>query len=441
MKNLITVNYIQRSWLGIIESAIIMLTNLDRYSYFCSRYKKYFGKWSRACANPFIDMEIIEQHLDEVYDWDGDPPIYAQYDIELKAEYKAQYNHIKWMDLAANPNLTTDIIEKYIDAPWPWDNFCRTLPITFLEKHIKRIETRSENPYPENPYPGSGVAYNAYDYIALNDGLTIEFILKFRDRNWNWALVSLNPGILFNDIIQNPDIPWVWNAVMANSNTPEEFIEAHPEFWENRPNIVSLGNKSPAFIEKHIGKAWDWSCLSEFCSLEFALKYPENIDYDKLSMNWVPLEFIVKNIDKKWNWSHLSSNPNITMEFILKNMDKDWDWTAISSVTNISLNDVEANMTLPWNWEILSTRISDIVFIERNDNIKWNLDSLSLCLDVAYIYKYDYYRSWSEEVHPFITPLTQSLIITCLLLLENQGRENPSMPILPLELIYEILES
>jgi hypothetical protein len=94
-------------------------------------------------------------------------------------------------NLSMNPNITTEIIEKYPDKPWNWD------------------------------------------YISLNSNITIEFIEKYPDKKWYWKSISKNPNITMEIIEKYPDKPWDWDGISMNKFS-----------FQNKINEINYLNKN-----------------------------------------------------------------------------------------------------------------------------------------------------------------------------------------------------
>ena len=123
-----------------------------------------------------------------------------------------KYSHKKldWLSLSSNPNLTMDIIEKYIDMSWYWSGVLRNQNITiaFIEK------------YPDKDWD--------WGYISSNPNLTMEMIEKYPNKQWNWKLISRNPNLTMEMIEKYPDKPWDWKWISTNQNISMTMIDKYP---------------------------------------------------------------------------------------------------------------------------------------------------------------------------------------------------------------------
>ena len=90
-----------------------------------------------------------------------------------------------WVGLSQNPNITFDIVEKYIDKPWSWYG------------------------------------------LSQNPNITFDFVEKHMDKPWVWSSLSYNPNITF-DFIKKYIDKWSHRDFMANPFTIEKeiFIES-----------------------------------------------------------------------------------------------------------------------------------------------------------------------------------------------------------------------
>ena len=65
-----------------------------------------------------------------------------------------------------------------------------------------------------------------------------KFIMKHKDRQWNWCKLSRNENITMDIVRDNPDKPWDWDGLSCNKNITINIIRDNPD------------------------KPWDWSGLS-----------------------------------------------------------------------------------------------------------------------------------------------------------------------------------
>lgn len=306
---------------------------------------------------------------------------------------KIQYNKIKlipfdWFHLSMNPNITTEILNKYPNYPWD---------ITAL---------------------------------SMNPNMHIKYVLKNLNKEWDWTFLSINRSIKINDIIEHGNLNWNkfiyknsnfgeyelksmlsgklkfsfpidWNIVSANQNISWDYIckNNHPWNWEvlssrNDINVDILLKLEPYYHKLEWGlirndvnlckdilqydehkikslcskkvkiyyndislyeylcdyKTWKWDFLSKEVDWNTILKHPDKPWNDRyLSENTTINIKIVKMTNVNWNMPKLTQNPNITIDDMY-NVKLNWDTNSISTNPNLTLN----RKDIIYNWENIS---------------------------------------------------------------------------------------
>ena len=216
--------------------------------------------------------------------------------------------------------------------------------------------------------------------------ITIDFINKHPEIEWDWYWISSNKNITMDDIINNPDKPWNKIGICYNPNITLEYIQSYDDdywYWNILANNEKLSmdiiehyshkltqysyalscneNISWDFIARNLDKKWDWDTIVRYSKInqEVIDKYPqfpfnfntydiifnEYFTFDFIKKNlktlynsigfsyYAKMEDIVNNPDIEWFYEYISENNNLTFEFINKNLDKGWDWCSISGNT------------------------------------------------------------------------------------------------------------
>ena len=286
-----------------------------------------------------IDWEYVSAHLDE--SWDGwwlscnsnitweivennfkiDPTKDLLDSLLPESPIK-----LSWDGLSHNPNLSWDIVQKYIDAPWDW---CRLSSHKNMTLDI--LQSTSTNHYKWDP---TGLIDNpnmTWEFIENNMILFDDILIPEN----KWLLLSRFPGVTTDIIERYIDKPWNWNALSYNRNIT----------WD--------------FIEKHLDKNWNWSVLSKHRCVTLDI-------IEKRFGNW------------KWDWEYVSLNSNLTCEFIERNFEKPWDWYYLSCHPNITWEHIQKHHDWPWKWEYI-TNNNNITceIIDANPNKEWNMGWLA----------------------------------------------------------------
>jgi len=98
--------------------------------------------------------------------------------------------------------------------------------------------------------------YYYWEEISKNPNLTIEWIEKYPDKNWNWKEISKNLNLTIEFVDKYHDKDWNWNR-----------IARHPfkkEYEKELQKLKNFNNIEEELIEKtwHPSRFQDW-CLDE----------------------------------------------------------------------------------------------------------------------------------------------------------------------------------
>lgn len=162
---------------------------------------------------------------------------------------KFQLKSIEIRQIANNPKLTLDLIDKNINL--------------FRDKMF---------------------------FLSLNPNITIAFLRKHIDKFWQWDRLVLNPNIKIQEIIDNPDLGWGPNA----------------NWWDN-PNVLMSD-----LMKHNITDSQKWKVVSRspYTTLK---QIKKNMDYpwcwDNVSLNPnIHMKFVIHNFYISWNYKNIASN-------------------------------------------------------------------------------------------------------------------------------------
>ncbi len=221
-----------------------------------------------------------------------------------------------------------------------------------------------------------------------------EKLFEYLRKNGKLGQISSNEYLNFRWVNDHPDEGWNWGSkgFSENPSITRGFIERHigkPWDWMCLSEIKSVVSES--FVEKYIDKPWRWGNYGISCNPSITCRFIErHIDkpwywgFDAISANpHITPEFIEKHIDEYWWWGSggLSENPSITLEFIDKHIDKDWDWDwglgcnykSLSSNLIITPEFIDKHIDKDWSWWRLSANPSITPeFVEKHFDKDWH---------------------------------------------------------------------
>ncbi len=227
-----------------------------------------------------------------------------------------------------------------------------------------------------------------------------DLVLRYRNKPWNWGLLSMNPAISLAFISEHNDWPWVNVNVSRNPSITEMDIlsRLYPLDYSGLFSNTNLGFKffKDNFIDCKYAMRIDWSSLSANPAITTfdVLHHPYYPWDDKfLSSNPnISSAFILNEGSKRfWFAPSVSANPGITKRDIVKSTLRslfEWDYTNLSINPNLPLAYVNDNMDKPWNWFEIS-KVASMTDIERYYNFNWDSVGLSMNKGISMDYIFD----------------------------------------------------
>ena len=225
--------------------------------------------------------------------------------------------------LSENPNITFDIVEKFIHFHWNWGKLSR---------------------------------YNPH--------ITISIIIRFRDF-WFWNDLTINPYISQDIIDALPEYPWNWDELSynrcikyyhpkeecRNNNLNMDFFEK----YEHRVNWKLL-SENPCLdfkiVEKYWTKPWNWFKLSEHKNLTKSI--------------------VDRNSHFPWVWDTLIRNPKINKFLKVR---KCYDQTELTN-PHLTLNEAEELLTRKFEPKISYYNITSSFGVLSSNYFLYDNDAL-----------------------------------------------------------------
>lgn len=260
--------------------------------------------WDTLSANSKMTLKFIEDHPDKDWNWTSlsDNPILTEEFIDRYPDKDWNWGYSEGWDnfgISNRKDISHAFLLRHLDKEWDFVVLSSNSVIAtpdFIEEHME------------------------FDWcwytLSSNTSMTIEFVLRHSNMGWNWDVVGLsaNPNIARPEIIeQNLDLPWNWGAEgLSEPKGPVITLDFITRFidkdWDW--SLLSLSSIiTQDFVEKNINKPWNWSRLSKNPNIAT----PSFIDkYINKEWNWGELglsrnpsitsDFIIKYKYKPWNW-------------------------------------------------------------------------------------------------------------------------------------------
>ena len=130
---------------------------------------------------------------------------------------------IRWDKLVLNPNISTEIVEKYPEVRWDWRymHLLKDLNATFILKHRN------------NDWDWTGIAsvinfeeFVALDFDNLGSNITLTYGIGMSTTKRALSLcyhhLSTNPKITLQNVIDYPNLDWDVNELMENPSIQKD---------------------------------------------------------------------------------------------------------------------------------------------------------------------------------------------------------------------------
>ena len=300
--------YISKSW---EEYFMDFIMKYDKLQYI---------NWRKLSFNPNITIDIIKRYRDKQWDW---CVLSRHKNITMEIVNANRELPWSWFYLSLNPNLTMKMICDNLEKDWNWFYISVNPNITMddINQHINK----------------DWAEWHWYNGISDNPNLTIDFIKEHLDKNWDWHKISHNPNITMDIVEKYWDAPWAdWHSeyLSSNKNITIEFIRKHSNLQFNWCSISENESITMKMIEDNPDLKWEPTSICRNPNLTFQMvsKYliPINhfLDWNAiLSSKNIDLITIVKNCRSVYG---LSKNPNLLFDYIKDRLMFDWDWVCIS---------------------------------------------------------------------------------------------------------------
>lgn len=284
-------------------------------------------------------------------------PEYFKYILKYLKTYRTYWN---WNNLSrlSDLNNSRDVINIFQDY-WDWNYLSEFGGFLTLKKRDK-----------DDYLLGLIAGYSLIEFTFLSKRKDIKLdsvlILTFRDKDWDWQVLSENERAEISNelILELKNKNWNWHALSKRKN-------------------IEFSNET---LMQLLDKDWDWNYLSENPNFEFNA------------------EFIERTKAKSWNWKlvskHRTFSPSIEILTLTKDYDLDWEY--ISKHSSLSpTKEILAKFENKWHWKSITENpqinFGDIDFLERFAD-KWNwrfiCESGKLLLNRHILNKFKAYLEW-----------------------------------------------
>ncbi|MCK4967782.1 MAG: hypothetical protein KAS12_01890 [Candidatus Aenigmarchaeota archaeon] len=150
------------------------------------------------------------------------------------------FKNERWKWKMLSKMISNDDILNYPHLPWDWNMLSKVIPFDSILNHIhlpwnwcyvssnKSINSEAIELLPNMRWDKRRLALNMAISLEMvfkkkwqiyllshrrfyeRSDITIEFILKHPNYNWNWVDLTTYSNISFSDIMKNPDLPWAY---------------------------------------------------------------------------------------------------------------------------------------------------------------------------------------------------------------------------------------
>ncbi len=281
-------------------------------------------------------------------------------------------HHWDWKQLSLNKALpwSFELLDRYIDH-WNWLalGFNESIPwsIELLERYADRWDWNGLSATHNLPWSVQfiGKFLEKWDWCELSHNSSLPFSEELIDRfsdKWNWPFLG---GMLSDELLSKyrehglgPRLKPPWTVEKLT-----EVFGGRDHGWES----FVRAELTPEFIYKHRDR-FDWTCLSEDCTIESDQWSEEIIEKCQDSFNWnylsrdyngiIDINFLRK-FEHKLNWENLSENYSVDWTYeLLKQFETKLNFSKIAPCMDL----VKDILTTDQVDQLLSETIFDYNF-------------------------------------------------------------------------------
>ena len=347
-----------------------------------SAYRYKVTEWHAISCNENMLPEFVVKYKDKIkYGWKnlGSNP-------NLSIDFVL--NNISmswdWKKISENPKMTPKIIEKYHDLPWDWGCISKNESIfsdpLFISKHLSKLNIALVvKKMPLEFLLSNHIDYFCesifWKYICENPTITYDFFLNNLSHNFDWQILTCNKVFTLDFIDEFIDFPWHWGMLSART-TPEFFKKYRNKEWDWR--LLSLNPAMIPYILENPDMEWIWRFVSlnkgmTITTLKQLSYLNKPLEWDLLSKNdGITQKDIINNLYFPWSWRDISSNKHLTIEFVKR-----------ASFQPFSRFRLAANNMRFSRENYISNKLKKIKETMHQElmEITWNPDRLSWVLD------------------------------------------------------------
>lgn len=322
--------------------------------------------WISITQNANTTIEIVESHIHLPWNWNiVCDSLIKSMDFVLKYH---QTIPIDWSVLSTNTNISLENIEENLHLPWDFNRIsCRNdLTLEFVRRHPDKEWNMLALSERANLW--EDINKNAQNYCVYsavnNPKITVEFIERHMDLytkdGFGWYLTQiLEMDMIGLDFIERHLELLISvkksSIISQNPNVTVEFIRKHPDIdWDmyeissNNPNIT------PEIVMANLDLDWDIDYLAGRSN--FSLKDVQNIygehqfKWARYSMYSLSFNFASVPEDKlsMLNWEYLSQSPHVKTAEVIEKYKKYIDWHMLSLSPHITMKFVNDHPEYPW---------------------------------------------------------------------------------------------
>lgn len=215
--------------------------------------------------------------------------------------------------LNVHPDLTIEVLELYPDGPWKPDQLVKNP--NFEWSWVDRFQK----------WP--------WNWKKLSTCRpTIDTVLKYLDKQWDWDILTIEPGITFTDMVNYPNLPWRIENLFFQEISDEsdlEFLRMYRDRYDEVAWIDHSKRVKWSLVKKSLDLPWRFDIIQpEITTLEDLGFLGPHMDWVHLSKT-VDVNLILAAKSLPWLWGVVSTNPTLTLHHVMAHPLVPWRYTAV----------------------------------------------------------------------------------------------------------------
>lgn len=228
------------------------------------KYPEENWNWFKLTRNFDLTVEIVREHIHRPWNWEWLShrkyfPLVEEFPEKEWNWHALCIDLDKYMHYSEENQIPIEFIIKHVDKPWKWNRLMYIPHINFFKimdecpnsgignwnwralSGNNHVTIEILRKYIDKPW--------CFNELSYSSTLSLEMVRLLPEADWEWWGVSSSPKIHLEEILANPDLPWHWGGVSANPNVGYETAQMYPDKEWDWSRFLSKEGGVSSFID------------------------------------------------------------------------------------------------------------------------------------------------------------------------------------------------